>query len=54
MMVLFVIAFGGLVVAASYLSKWDSQKRMRELRAEEAAFRAKMSQSRASNDHRAR
>lgn len=51
MMVLFVAVVGGLVVAASYFSKWDVQKRMRELRAREAALREKKSRFDAHDDH---
>ncbi|WP_188393815.1 hypothetical protein [Mesorhizobium sp. SARCC-RB16n] len=53
MMILLVMVVGGLVVTASYVSKWDFQKRMRKLRADEAAFRDRKSQPDTGNDHRA-
>ncbi|MER9176191.1 hypothetical protein NKH72_21680 [Mesorhizobium sp. M0955] len=47
MMILFLAVTGAIIVAASYISKRDSQKRMKQLRAEEAAFKEKVSRFRA-------
>ncbi|TIL23661.1 MAG: hypothetical protein E5Y88_22300 [Mesorhizobium sp.] len=46
-MVLLLAATGAIVVFASYLSKWDAQKRMKKLREEEKAFKDKVSKFRA-------
>ncbi|RWB95568.1 MAG: hypothetical protein EOQ56_27865 [Mesorhizobium sp.] len=46
-MVLLLAATGAIVVLASYMSKWDAQKRMKKLREEEKTFKDKVSKFRA-------
>lgn len=46
-MILLLAATGAIVVFASYLSKWDTQKRMKKLREEERTFKDKVSKFRA-------
>lgn len=40
-MLILLIGTGASIVFASYLAKWDTQKRMKELRAKEKAAREK-------------